>query len=141
MSEFPRPVAGSNAGDGSPLVLGDETATGDLFTGAREVHVVDWDGDGEREIVASGGNGEINSFRIVDFLFSLSDNMGATLAWTRGDGCRFSPQQCWEITPVRVSIRTVSTRRRRVDKRDGPIGPLPPHRGRDPVREVPQGAE
>ena len=94
MSEFPRPVAGSNAGDGSPLVLGDETATGDLFTGAREVHVVDWDGDGEREIVASGGNGEINSFRIVDFLSDGTPLVDRGLQW--GEVSRAPHRNEWD---------------------------------------------
>ena len=47
MTDFPRPLAGDNAGDGSPLVLGDDSVVGDLFTAATSVHVVDWDGDGQ----------------------------------------------------------------------------------------------
>ena len=68
MSDFPRPIRGGNDGDGSPLVLGDENVIGDLFTGGSAAHVVDWSGDGQRQIVASGGNGDIYSYRIVDSL-------------------------------------------------------------------------
>ena len=44
MSDFPRAIAGGNSGDGSPLVLGDDSVVGDLFTGASAAHVLDWDG-------------------------------------------------------------------------------------------------
>ena len=54
MSEFPRPVEGNNSGDGAPLVVGDENAIGDLFTPESQVHLLDWDGDGARELVISG---------------------------------------------------------------------------------------
>ena len=66
MSEFPRAIEGGNGGDGSPLVLGDESAIGDLFCAAWRVHILDWDGDGERELVSSGGTGDIYSFKFVD---------------------------------------------------------------------------
>ena len=65
MTTFPRQIAAGNCGNGSPLVLGDESAIGDLFTGGSSVCVVDWDGDGEREIVVTGGNGSIFSYKII----------------------------------------------------------------------------
>ena len=75
VSDFPRPIAGGNTGDGLPLVLGDDTVVGDLFTGASAAHVLDWDGDGQHEIIASGGNGGIYSYRIVD---SMADGPQGT---------------------------------------------------------------
>ena len=66
MSEFPRPVEGGNSGDGSPLVLGDDDVIGDLFCASWTVHVLDWDGDGERELVCSGGTGDVYAFKFVD---------------------------------------------------------------------------
>ena len=35
VSDFPRPIAGGNAGDGLPLVLGDDTTDVDAFEAAR----------------------------------------------------------------------------------------------------------
>lgn len=81
MSDFPRRIAGGNRGDGSPLVLGDDTVVGDLFTGASATHVVDWDGDGQREIVASGGNGDIYSYRFVDTLADGTPIVDRGLQW------------------------------------------------------------
>ncbi|MEE3264138.1 MAG: hypothetical protein VX290_14950, partial [Candidatus Latescibacterota bacterium] len=81
MSDFPRPIAGGNAGDGLPLVLGDDSVVGDLFTGASAAHVLDWDGDGQHEIVASGGNGDIYSYRIVDFLADGTPIVDRGMQW------------------------------------------------------------
>lgn len=64
MSEFPRPIDGGNSGDGSPLVVGDENVIGDLFCPEGQIHLLDWDGDGERELVISGG--EIFAYKFVD---------------------------------------------------------------------------
>jgi hypothetical protein len=64
MSEFPRPIEGGNSGDGSPLVVGDENVVGDLFCPEGQIHLLDWDGDGERELVISGG--EIFAYKFVD---------------------------------------------------------------------------
>ena len=83
MSAFPRPIAGSNSGDGSPLVLGDESVVGDLFTGGSQVQVLDWDGDGEREIVASGGNGDIYSYKIIDAIADGTPIVDRGLQWGR----------------------------------------------------------
>ena len=68
MSEFPRPVEGNNSGDGAPLVVGDENAIGDLFTPESQVHLLDWDGDGERELVISG-----NEILVYKFVDSMAD--------------------------------------------------------------------
>ena len=68
MTGFPRPIEGGNSGDGSPLVLGDPDVIGDMFAGSSSVHVLDFDGDGERELVVSGGIGDIYSFKFVDSL-------------------------------------------------------------------------
>ena len=68
MDDFPRPIEGGNSGDGSPLVLGDEQAIGDLFVAAWSAHIVDWDADGQRELVCSGGTGDIYSFKFIDTL-------------------------------------------------------------------------
>ena len=81
MTDFPRPLAGDNAGDGSPLVLGDDSVVGDLFTAATSVHVVDWDGDGQPEIVASGGNGDIYSYNIIDSLVDGTPIVDRGLQW------------------------------------------------------------
>ena len=81
MSDFPRPIAGGNTGDGLPLVLGDDTVVGDLFTGASAAHVLDWDGDGQHEIVASGGNGDIYSYRIVDTLADDTPIVDRGMQW------------------------------------------------------------
>ncbi len=81
MSDFPRPIAGGNAGDGLPLVLGDDTVVGDLFTGASAAHVLDWDGDGQHEIVASGGNGGIYSYRIVDSMADGTPIVDRGMQW------------------------------------------------------------
>ena len=66
MSEFPRPIEGGNSGDGQPLRLGDGNKIGDLFSAPATVHILDWDGDGEREVVASIRTGDIYTFRFVD---------------------------------------------------------------------------
>ena len=53
MFGFPRPIEGDNIGDGSPLVLGVESAIGDLHAPCdptTTVHVLDWNGDGEAEL-------------------------------------------------------------------------------------------
>ena len=42
MTTYPHPIPASNAGDGSPLVLGDESVIGDLFAGGSAVKVLDW---------------------------------------------------------------------------------------------------
>ena len=39
MTTFPHPIPAGNAGDGSPLVLGDENVIGDLFAGGSAVKV------------------------------------------------------------------------------------------------------
>ncbi len=69
MSAFPRPVEGGNLGDGSPLVLGDENVIGDLHAPcdpSSTIHVLDWDGDGEPELVTSGN--DIYAHKFVDTL-------------------------------------------------------------------------
>jgi len=69
MSDFPRPIEGDNSGDGSPLVLGDEREIGDLHAPCdptTTVHVLDWDGDGKRELVCSGNDIYVHKF--VDVL-------------------------------------------------------------------------
>ena len=81
MTEFPRPIAGNNSGDGSPLVLGDENVVGDLYAGASAVHVLEWDADGQREVVASGGNGNIYSYRIVDKMTDGTPIVDRGLQW------------------------------------------------------------
>ena len=69
MSEYPRPIEGGNSGDGSPLMLGDEGVIGDLHAPCdptSTVHVLDWDGDGEPELVTSGN--DIFAHKFVDIL-------------------------------------------------------------------------
>jgi hypothetical protein len=83
MTKFPRPIAGNNSGDGSPLVLGDESVIGDLFTGSGPVQVLDWDADGEREIVATGGNGDIYSYKIVGSIADGTPIVDRGLQWGR----------------------------------------------------------
>ena len=83
MTKFPRPIAGNNSGDGSPLVLGDESVIGDLFTGSGPVQVLDWDADGEREIVATGGNGDIYSYKIVGSIADGTPIVDRGLEWGR----------------------------------------------------------
>lgn len=65
MFGFPRPIEGDNIGDGSPLVLGDESAIGDLHAPCdptTTVHVLDWNGDGEAELVCSGNDIYVHRF-------------------------------------------------------------------------------
>ena len=65
MSVFPRPIEGGNRGDGSPLVLGDENAIGDLHAPCdptTTVHVLDWDGDGAPELICSGNDIYVHRF-------------------------------------------------------------------------------
>ena len=66
MSEFPRPIDRGNSGYGQPLCLGDENVIGDLFCAFSTIHILDWDGDGEREVVASDGTGNICAFKFAD---------------------------------------------------------------------------
>ena len=69
MSTYPRPIEAGNSGDGSPLVLGDEGVIGDLHAPCdptSTVHVLDWDGDGEPELVTSGN--DIFAHKFVDTL-------------------------------------------------------------------------
>ena len=69
MSEYPCPIEGGNSGDGSPLVLGDAGVIGDLHMPCdptTTVHVLDWDGDGEPELVGSGN--DIFAHKFVDTL-------------------------------------------------------------------------
>ena len=69
MPTYPRPIEGGNLGDGSPLVLGDESVVGDLHAPCdptSTVHVLDWDGDGEPELVTSGN--DIFAHKFVDTL-------------------------------------------------------------------------
>lgn len=54
MAEFPRPIEAGNEGDGSPLTLGSPGLIGDLFLQNGTVTLLDWDGDGEVELVDSG---------------------------------------------------------------------------------------
>ncbi len=49
---FPRPIEAGNEGNGFPLVLGDPEEIGDLYL--SPVHVLDWDGDGKKELVGNG---------------------------------------------------------------------------------------
>jgi hypothetical protein len=69
MPGYPHPIEGSNVGDGSPLVLGTEDIVADLHTPCDPtvtVHVLDWDGDGQQEMVCSGN--DIFSYKFVDSL-------------------------------------------------------------------------
>ena len=69
MPTYPRPIEGGNTGDGSPLVLGDESVIGDLHAPCdptSTVHVLDWDDDGEPELVTSGN--DIFAHKFVDTL-------------------------------------------------------------------------
>lgn len=81
MSEFPRPIEGGNSGDGSPLVLGDENIVGDLYCPEHLVHLIDWDGDGERELVISGG--EISVFKLVDSMPDGTPIVDRGMRWGR----------------------------------------------------------
>ena len=82
MSEYPCPIEGANAGDGSPLVLGDESKVGDLHTPCdptTTVHVLDWDGDGEPELVCSGN--DIYSYRFIDALAGGTPIVDRGMRW------------------------------------------------------------
>ena len=83
MTTFPRQIAAGNSGDGSPLVLGDESVIADLFTGGSAVCVVDWDGDGECEIVVTGGNGSIFSYKIVGAIRDGTPIVDRGMEWGR----------------------------------------------------------
>ena len=55
MVNFPSPAVAGNSGNGDPLILGDQDAIGDLFTPGSALEILDWDGDGNAELVSSGG--------------------------------------------------------------------------------------
>ena len=82
MSDFPQPIEGDNSGYGSPLVLGDESQIGDLHAPCdptTTVHVLDWDGDGERELVCSGNDIYVHKF--VDALPDGTPIVDRGLRW------------------------------------------------------------
>lgn len=82
MSGYPRPIEGANGGDGSSLVLGAEDAIGDLHAPCdptTTVHVLDWDGDGEKELVCSGN--DIFSYKFVDALPDGTPVVDRGLRW------------------------------------------------------------
>ena len=54
MADYPRPLEAGNKGDGSPLTLGDPEVIGDLFLPAGSLTLLDWDSDGNPELVDSG---------------------------------------------------------------------------------------
>ncbi len=54
MAEYPRLLEAGNAGDGAPLVLGDPEVVGDLFVQNGYITVLDWDGDGQKEVMDTG---------------------------------------------------------------------------------------
>ena len=57
MSEFQLPIEGGNSGDGSPLILGDDSKIGDTHSPCdptTTVRVLDWDGGGFTPEVAGG---------------------------------------------------------------------------------------
>ncbi len=83
MTTFPRQIAAGNCGDGSPLVLGDESIIADLYTGGSSVCVVDWDGDGEREIVVTVGNGGISSYKIFGAVQDGTPIVDRGMEWGR----------------------------------------------------------
>ena len=82
MAEYPRPIESCNAGDGSPLVLGDENQIGDMHSPndpTSTVHVVDWNGDGEPELVCSGN--EIYVYRFIDALSDGTPIVDRGMQW------------------------------------------------------------
>ena len=81
MTTFPRPIQAGNAGDGSPLVLGDESVIGDLFAGGSAVRVLDWDADGEPEVVVTGGNGDIYSYKFIGEIADGTPIVDRGLQW------------------------------------------------------------
>ncbi|MYB50015.1 MAG: hypothetical protein F4X72_12245, partial [Dehalococcoidia bacterium] len=81
MTTFPRPIQAGNAGDGSPLVLGDENVIGDLFAGGSAVRVLDWDADGEPEVVVTGGNGDIYSYKFIGEIADGTPIVDRGLQW------------------------------------------------------------
>ena len=81
MTTFPHPIPASNAGDGSPLVLGDENVIGDLFAGGSAVRVLDWDADGEPEVVCTGGNGNMYSYKIIGEIADGTPIVDRGLQW------------------------------------------------------------
>ena len=50
---FPLPIEAGNGGDGSPLTLGDRELSGAAFLKGGSVTLVDWDGDGQLELIDS----------------------------------------------------------------------------------------
>ena len=51
MISFPRTIEAGNAGDGSPLTLGNAEAVGDLFLPSGTMHVLNWGGDARSKVV------------------------------------------------------------------------------------------
>ena len=69
MQKYPRAIEGSNIGDGSPLVLGDETLVSNMHAPCdptSTIHVLDWDCDGEMEMLSTGN--DMYSHKFINFL-------------------------------------------------------------------------
>ena len=81
MTTFPHPIPASNAGDGSPLVLGDDNVVADLYVGGSAVQVLDWDADGEREVVVTAGNGNICSYKFIGSIADGTPIVDRGLQW------------------------------------------------------------
>ena len=81
MTTFPHPIPASNAGDGSPLVLGDDNVVADLYVGGSAVRVLDWDADGELEVVVTAGNGNICSYKFIGSIADGTPIVDRGLQW------------------------------------------------------------
>ena len=69
MKKYPRSIEGSNIGNGSPLVLGDESLVSHMHAPCdptATIHVLDWDGDGEMELLSTGN--DMYSHKFIEFL-------------------------------------------------------------------------
>ena len=77
--ELPTPIEGGNQGDGSPLRLGDPDAIGDLFLPSGDPLVLDWDQDGQLEVVDSGSG--LCVFRFVDRLVDGTPVVDRGMRW------------------------------------------------------------
>lgn len=82
-ADFPRPLEGSNQGDGSPLVLGTPDVVGDLYL--SPAHVLDWDGDGKKnDLVGHGMWGALYTFRFDGSLPDGTPIVDRGLRWGQG---------------------------------------------------------
>lgn len=77
--KLPQPIESGNAGNGSPLTLGDPEMVGDLFLPSGHPILLDWDGDGVPELVDSGDG--ICTWRFIDTMADGTPIVDRGIRW------------------------------------------------------------